>query len=94
MSAPIDRKGEFEPQILKKIRPALVRISTVSRPQIPPSVESRIRCRQRMASAVIGERVRRGFMSTIHYRKEQIAKEAVYVAIGISLDGEKDNLGM
>ena len=37
------------------------------------------------------------FLDAIHYRvrsEGQIVKEAVYIAIGISLDGRKDVLGM
>lgn len=50
-----------------------------------------------MAAAAFGDHLRGGFLDAIHYhvRSEgQIVKKAVYIAIGIDLDGKKDVLGM
>lgn len=50
-----------------------------------------------MAAAAAGKHLHGSFMDAIHYhvRSEgQIVKKAVYIAIGIDLDGRKDVLGM
>ena len=70
-----DRKGEFEPQVLKN-----------NQTSISQDIEKKILSMY----AVV-------FLDAIHYhvRSEgQIVKKAVYIAIGVNLDGRKDVLGM
>ena len=124
LEIPRDRKGEFEPQILKKHQTSLsgdieekilsmyakgmttsdiethireiygisVSDSTISRvtDKILPVVrEWQSRPLERLYPIV--------FMDAIHFhvRSEgQVVKKAVYIAIGINLDGIKDVLGM
>ena len=121
---PRDRKGEFEPQVLKKNQTSIsqdieekilsmyakgmttgdiethiqdiygisVSDSTVSRITdkiLPVAKEWQQRPLESIYAVV--------FLDAIHYhvRSEgQIVKKAVYIAIGIDLDGRKDVLGM
>ena len=124
VSVPRDRKGEFEPQLLKKNQTSIsqdieekilsmyakgmstgdierhirdiygieVSDTTVSRvtDKILPVVKEWQHRPLESIYAVV-------FMDAIHYhvRSEgQIVKKAVYIAIGINLDGKKDVLGM
>ncbi len=124
VSVPRDRKGEFEPQLLKKNQTSIsqdieekilsmyakgmttgdiethirdiygieVSDSTVSRitDKILPIVKEWQQRPLESVYAVV-------FLDAIHYhvRSEgQIVKKAVYIAIGINLDGKKDVLGM
>ena len=124
VSVPRDRKGEFEPQVLKKNQTSIsqdieekilsmyakgmttgdieahiqdiygisVSDSTVSRITdkiLPIAKEWQQRPLESIYAVV--------FLDAIHYhvRSEgQIVKKAVYIAIGIDLDGRKDVLGM
>ena len=124
VSVPRDRKGEFEPQVLKKNQTSIsqdveekilpmyakgmttsdieahiqdiygisVSDSTVSRITdkiLPIAQEWQQRPLESIYAVV--------FLDAIHYhvRSEgQIVKKAVYIAIGIDLDGRKDVLGM
>ena len=124
VSVPRDRKGEFEPQILKKNQTSIsqdieekilsmyakgmttsdieahihdiygieVSDTTVSRITdkiLPVAKEWQQRPLESIYAVV--------FMDAIHFhvRSEgQIVKKAVYIAIGIDLDGKKDVLGM
>ena len=124
VSVPRDRKGEFEPQVLKKNQTSIsqdieekilsmyakgmttgdiethiqdiygisVSDSTVSRITdkiLPVAKEWQQRPLESIYAVV--------FLDAIHYhvRSEgQIVKKAVYIAIGIDLDGRKDVLGM
>lgn len=124
VSVPRDRKGEFEPQLLKKHQTSIsqdieekilsmydkgmttsdiethihdiygleVSDTTISRitDKILPIVREWQNRPLESVYAVV-------FMDAIHYhvRSEgQIVKKAVYIAIGINLDGRKDVLGM
>ena len=124
VSTPRDRKGEFEPQLLKKNQTSIsqdieekilsmyakgmttsdiethirdiygveVSDSTISRitDKILPIVREWQQSPLESTYAVV-------FMDAIHYhvRSEgQIVKKAVYIAIGIDLEGRKDVLGM
>ena len=124
VSIPRDRKGEFEPQVLKKNQTSIsqdieekilsmyakgmstgdiethiqdiygisVSDSTVSRitDKILPIAKEWQQRPLESIYAVI-------FLDAIHYhvRSEgQIVKKAVYIAIGVNLDGRKDVLGM
>ena len=124
VSVPRDRKGEFEPQVLKKNQTSIsqdieekilsmyakgmttgdieahiqdiygisVSDSTVSRITdkiLPIAKEWQQRPLESIYAVV--------FLDAIHYhvRSEgQIMKKAVYIAIGVNLDGRKDVLGM
>lgn len=124
VSIPRDRKGEFEPQVLKKNQTSVsqdieekilsmyakgmttsdiethihdiygvsVSDSTVSRTTdkiLPIAKEWQQRPLENIYAVV--------FLDAIHYhvRSEgQIVKKAVYIAIGIDMDGHKDVLGM
>ena len=124
VSVPRDRKGEFEPQVLKKNQTSIsqdieekilsmyakgmttsdieahiqdiygisVSDSTVSRITdkiLPIAKEWQQRPLEPIYAVV--------FLDAIHYhvRSEgQIVKKAVYIAIGVNLDGRKDVLGM
>ncbi len=124
VSIPRDRKGEFEPQLLKKNQTSIsqdveekilsmyakgmttgdiethihdiygleVSDTTISRitDKILPIVREWQQRPLESVYAIV-------FMDAIHYhvRSEgQIVKKAVYIAIGIDLDGHKDVLGM
>ena len=100
VSVPRDRKGEFEPQLLKKNQTSIsqdiyglsVSDTTVSRITdkiLPVAKEWQQRPVESIYAVV--------FLDAIHYhvRSEgQIVKKAVYIAIGLDLDGRKDVLGM
>ena len=124
VSVPRDRKGEFEPQILKKNQSSIgqdieekilsmyakgmttsdieahirdiygieVSDSTVSRVTdkiLPIAKEWQQRPLEAIYAVVFLDAIR------YHVRSEgQIIKKAVYIAIGINLDGKKDVLGM
>ena len=87
VSVPRDRKGEFEPQVLKKNQTS---ISQDIEEKILPIVRE---WQQRPLEGIYAV----VFLDAIHYhvRSEgQIVKKAVYIAIGIDLNGRKDVLGM
>ena len=100
VSVPRDRKGEFEPQLLKKNQTSIsqdiyglsVSDTTVSRITdkiLPVAKEWQQRPLESIYAVV--------FLDAIHYhvRSEgQIVKKAGYIAIGLDLDGRKDVLGM
>ena len=124
ISVPRDRKGEFEPQVLKKNQTSISQdieekiLSMYARGMTTGDIEAHIRdiygvevsdttvsritdkilpiakeWQQRPLEAVYAV----VFLDAIHYhvRSEgQIVKKAVYIAIGIDLDGKKDVLGM
>ena len=124
VSVPRDRKGEFEPQILKKNQTSISQdveekiLSMYAKGMTTSDIESHIRdiygieisdttvsrvtdkilpiakeWQQRPLEAIYAV----VFLDAIHYhvRSEgQIIKKAVYIAIGINLDGRKDVLGM
>ena len=124
MSVPRDRKGEFDPQILKKNQTSISQdveekiLSMYAKGMTTSDIEMHIRdiygievsdttvsrvtdkilpiakeWQQRPLEAIYAV----VFLDAIHYhvRSEgQIVKKAVYIAIGINLDGKKDVLGM
>ena len=124
VSVPRDRKGEFEPQVLKKNQTSISQdieekiLSMYAKGMTTGDIETHIRdiygievsdttvsritdkilpvakeWQQRPLEAVYAV----VFLDAIHYhvRSEgQIVKKAVYIAIGIDLDGKKDVLGM
>lgn len=124
VSVPRDRKGEFEPVILKKNQTSVSQdieekiLSMYAKGMTTGDIETHIRdiygievsdttvsritdkilpvakeWQQRPLESVYAV----VFMDAIHYhvRSEgQIVKKAVYIAIGIDLDGKKDVLGM
>jgi len=124
VSIPRDRKGEFEPQLLKKNQSSVsqdieekilsmyakgmttgdieTHIQDIYGISVSDSTVSRItdkilpiakEWQQRPLEAVYAV----VFLDAIHYhvRSEgQIVKKAVYIAIGVGLDGRKDVLGM
>ena len=124
VSVPRDRKGEFEPQLLKKNQTSISQdieekiLSMYAKGMSTGDIESHIRdiygievsdtTVSRVTDKilpVVKEWQHRPlesiyavvFMDAIHYhvRSEgQIVKKAVYIAIGINLDGKKDVLGM
>ena len=124
VSVPRDRKGEFEPQLLKKNQTSISQdieekiLSMYAKGMSTGDIESHIRdiygievsdtTVSRVTDKilpVVREWQQRPlesiyavvFMDAIHYhvRSEgQIVKKAVYIAIGINLDGKKDVLGM
>jgi len=121
---PRDRKGEFEPQVLKKNQTSVSQdieekiLSMYAKGMTTGDIESHIQdiygvevsdttvsritdkilpiakeWQQRPLEAVYAV----VFLDAIHYhvRSEgQIVKKAVYIAIGVDLDGKKDVLGM
>ena len=121
---PRDRKGEFEPQVLKKTQTSIsqdieekilsmyakgmttgdieAHIQDIYGVEVSDTTVSRItdkilpiakEWQQRPLESVYAV----VFLDAIHYhvRSEgQIVKKAVYIAIGINLDGKKDVLGM
>ena len=121
---PRDRKGEFEPQILKKNQTSVSQdieekiLSMYAKGMTTGDIEAHIQdiygievsdttisritdkilpiakeWQQRPLEAVYAV----VFLDAIHYhvRSEgQIVKKAVYIALGINLDGKKDVLGM
>ena len=124
VAVPRDRKGEFEPQILKKNQTSVSRdieekiLSMYAKGMTTGDIEAHIqdiygievsdttisritdkilsiakKWQQRPLEAVYAV----AFLDAIHYhvRSEgQIVKKAVYIALGINLDGKKDVLGM
>ena len=124
VSVPRDRKGEFEPQLLKKNQTSISQdieekiLSMYAKGMTTGDIETHIRdiygievsdttvsrvtdkilpiakeWQQRPLESVYAI----VFLDAIHYhvRSEgQIVKKAVYIAIGIDLDGRKDVLGM
>ena len=124
IAVPRDRKGEFDPQILKKNQTSISQdieekiLSMYAKGMTTSDIEAHIRdiygvevsdttvsritdkilpiakeWRQRPLESVYAVM----FLDAIHYpvRSEgQIVKKAVYIAIGIDLDGKKDVLGM
>ena len=124
VSVPRDRKGEFEPQLLKKNQTSISQdieekiLSMYAKGMTTSDIEEHIRdiygvevsdttvsritdkilpiareWQQRPLEAIYAV----VFMHAIHYhvRSEgRIIKKAVYIAIGINLDGRKDVLGM
>ena len=124
VSVPRDRKGQFDPQILKKNQTSISQdveekiLSMYAKGMTTSDVETHIRdiygievsdtTISRITDKILPvakEWQQRPlesiytvvFMDAIHYhvRSEgQIVKKAVYIAIGINLDGKKDVLGM
>ena len=124
VSVPRDRKGEFDPQILKKNQTSISQdveekiLSMYAKGMTTSDIETHIRdiygievsdttvsrvtdkilpiakeWQQRPLESIYAV----VFLDAIHYhvRSEgQIVKKAVYIAIGINLDGRKDVLGM
>lgn len=124
VAIPRDRKGEFEPQLLKKNQTSISQdieekiLSMYAKGMTTSDIESHIRdiygieasdttvsrvtdkilpiakeWQQRPLESVYAV----VFLDAIHFhvRSEgQIVKKAVYIAIGIDLDGRKDVLGM
>ena len=124
VSVPRDRKGEFEPQILKKNQTSISQdieekiLSMYAKGMTTSDIEAHIHdiygvevsdttvsritdkilpvakeWQQRPLESVYAV----VFLDAIHFhvRSEgQIVKKAVYIAIGIDLDGKKDVLGM
>ena len=124
VAVPRDRKGEFEPQLLKKNQTSISQdieekiLSMYAKGMTTGDIEAHIQdiygvdvsdttvsritdkilpvakeWQQRPLEAVYAV----VFLDAIHYhvRSEgHIAKKAVYIAIGIDLDGHKDVLGM
>ena len=124
VSVPRDRKGEFEPQILKKNQTSITQdveekiLSMYAKGMTTGDIETHIRdiygldvsdttvsritdkilpvakeWQQRPLESVYAV----VFLDAIHFhvRSEgQAVKKAVYIAIGIDLDGKKDVLGM
>ena len=124
VSAPRDRKGEFEPKLLKKNQTSISQdieekiLSMYAKGMTTSDIEAHIQdiygvevsdtavsritdkilpiakeWQQRPLEAVYAV----VFLDAIHYhvRSEgQMVKKAVYIAIGINLDGRKDVLGM
>ena len=124
VSVPRDRKGEFEPQLLKKHQTSISQdieekiLSMYAKGMTTSDIEAHIRdvyglevsdtTVSRITDKILPiarEWQNRPlesvyavvFMDAIHYhvRSEgQIVKKAVYIAIGVNLDGRKDVLGM
>lgn len=124
VAVPRDRKGEFEPQLLKKNQTSVSQdieekiLSMYAKGMTTGDIETHIQdiygievsdttisritdkilpiakeWQQRPLEAVYAV----VFLDAIHYhvRSEgQIVKKAVYIALGINLDGKKDVLGM
>ena len=124
VAVPRDRKGEFEPQLLKKNQTSVSQdieekiLSMYAKGMTTGDIETHIQdiygievsdttisritdkilpiakeWQQRPLEAVYAV----AFLDAIHYhvRSEgQIVKKAVYIALGINLDGKKDVLGM
>lgn len=124
VSVPRDRKGEYEPQLLKKNQTSISQdmeekiLSMYAKGMTTSDIENHVRdiygievsdttvsrvtdkilpiakeWQQRPLETVYAV----VFLDAIHYhvRSEgQIVKKAVYIAIGINLDGRKDVLGM
>lgn len=124
VSVPRDRKGEFEPQLVKKNQTSISQdiedkiLSMYAKGMSTSDIESHIRDIYGLEVSdstvsritdkilpVVKEWQQRPlesiypvvFLDAIHYhvRSEgQIVKKAVYISIGVNLDGKKDVLGM
>ena len=124
MEIPRDRKGEYEPQIIKKYQNTLTQdmeekiISMYAKGMTMGDIESHMqelygidisdstisRITDKVMPLVkewqerpLAEVYAVVFMDAIHYhvRSEgRVVKRAVYIAIGINMDGHKDVLGM
>ena len=124
VSVPRDRKGEFEPQLLKKNQTSISQdieekiLSMYAKGMTTGDIEAHIQDIYRLSvSDTTVSRITDKilpvakewqqwplesiyavvFLDAIHYhvRSEgQIVKKAVYIAIGLDLDGRKDILGM
>ena len=124
ISVPRDRKGEFEPQLLKKNQTSITQdveekiLSMYAKGMTTGDIEAHIRdiyglevsdttvsritdkilpVAKEWQSRPLESVYAVVFMDAIHYhvRSEgQIVKKAVYIAIGLDLDGRKDVLGM
>ena len=124
VSVPRDRKGEFDPQLIKKNQTSISQdieekiFSMYAKGMTTSDIESHVRdiygievsdtTISRITDKILPiarEWQQRPleslyavvFMDAIHYhvRSEgQIVKKAVYIAIGIDMDGHKDVLGM
>ena len=124
ISVPRDRKGEFEPMVLKKNQTSIsqdieekilsmyakgmttsdieAHIQDIYGVEVSDSTVSRITDKilpiaKEWQQRPLEEIYAVVFLDAIHYhvRSEgQIVKKAVYIAIGIDLDGKKDVLGM
>ena len=124
VSVPRDRKGEFEPKLLKKNQTSISQdieekiLSMYAKGMTTSDIEAHIQdiygvevsdttvsritdkilpvakeWQQRPLEAIYAV----VFLDAIHYQvrsEGQIVKKAVYIAIGIDLDGKKDGLGM
>ena len=124
VAVPRDRKGEFEPQVLKKNQTSISQdieekiLSMYAKGMTTSDIESHIQdiygvaisdttisritdkilpvakeWQQRPLEAIYAV----VFLDAIHYRvrsEGQVIKKAVYIAIGVDLDGRKDVLGM
>ena len=118
---PRDRKGEFEPQVIKKYQNTVTQdmeekiISMYAKGMTTNDIESHMRDLYGIDSTIsritdkilpivkawqerpLDEIYAVVFLDAIHYhvRNEgHIVKQAVYIAIGIGMDGRKDVLGM
>jgi putative transposase len=124
VAIPRDRKGEFEPQLLKKNQTSISQdieekiLSMYAKGMTTSDIESHIReiygievsdtTVSRVTDKIfpIAKKWQQRPLETVytvvfldaihfHVRSEgQIVKKAVYIAIGINLDGRKDVLGM
>ena len=124
VSVPRDRKGEFDPQLLKKNQTSISQdveekiLSMYAKGMTTSDIEAHIRdiCGIEVSDTTVSRITDKilpiakewqqrpleaiyavVFLDAIHYhvRSEgQIIKKAVYIAIGINLDGKKDVLGM
>ena len=124
ISVPRDRKGEFEPHLLKKNQTSITQdveekiLSMYAKGMTTGDIEAHIRdiyglevsdttvsritdkilpVAKEWQSRPLESVYAVVFMDAIHYhvRSEgQIVKKAVYIAIGLDLDGRKDVLGM
>ena len=124
ITVPRDRKGEFEPKVLKKNQTSISQdieekiLSMYAKGMTTSDIETHIRdiygvevsdstvsritdkilpIAREWQQRPLEEIYAVVFLDAIHYhvRSEgQIVKKAVYIAIGIDLDGKKDVLGM
>ena len=124
VSVPRDRKGEFDPQLLKKNQTSITQdveekiLSMYAKGMTTGDIETHIRdiyglevsdttvsritdkilpAAKEWQQRPLEEVYAVVFLDAIHYhvRSEgQIVKKAVYIAIGVNLDGKKDVLGM
>ena len=115
VAVPRDRKGEFEPQLLKKNQTSISQdieekiLSMYAKGMTTGDIEAHIQniygvdvsdtTVSRITDKIlpVAEEWQQRPLDAIHYhvRSEgHIVKKAVYIAIGIDLDGHKDVLGM